>query len=243
MRVSRGMRKLAKRFRSLNYPNSLTRWFLTISKSLMIVILPFLIFLIALKLSAFDEPFYRHKFTQYGVQRNLPEAVELHEKVVKFVKGASDGLPNEFNEREKQHLWDVRRIAKILKATFYIIIFLFLFLSISSAAMLKSNNRIMNFVGRVLIFGGALTVAIAMALLFFISFDFPSAFDAFHKLLFKSGTYVFDPTTEIIVRLYPEQIFMDLGLRIASITIPASVFLIAIGIFLMLKSKAKKIKR
>ena len=69
---------------------------------------------------------------------------------------------------------------------------------------------------------------------------FPLTFESFHGLLFEKGTYVFDPAKEMLVRLYPEQIFMDLGVRISKMVFFTSLVFIAIGIFLMVKSKKQK---
>ena len=151
-------------------------------------------------------------------------------------------MPNEFNEREKEHLLDVRNIVSVSKLSLYVLFLLFTLLLLMSAFMLKINNYIANFIGRVLVFGGFLTIALASILFFFINFDFASAFEAFHSLFFDKGTYAFDPAKELIVNLYPEQLFMDLGLKISKWAVLASVIVILAGAFLIFKSKSKKNK-
>lgn len=214
----------------------------TISKLLLILILPFLIVLFILNFTGFDDLFYQQKFSEYSVQKNIPEAISLHAKVMNFIKGASTEPPSEFNEREKQHLWDVKKIVSISTIMLYVFIILFIVLLIISAFILKVNNIIINFVGKVLIFGGFLTLILAAALFFFINSDFPAAFESFHQLFFAKGTYTFDPAKEIIVRLYPEQLFMDLGIKISKYTIAASVIIVIIGFYLLIGSKSKKNK-
>ena len=213
--------------------------FLTISKFLMILILPFVLFLLVLNVVGFNNSFYREKFSKYGVDGNISS---LHEKVINFVKGENQELPNEFNERERQHLLDVRNIVSVSKLSLYVLFLLFTLLLLMSAFMLKINNYIANFIGRVLVFGGFLTIALASILFFFINFDFASAFEAFHSLFFDKGTYAFDPAKELIVNLYPEQLFMDLGLKISKWAVLASVIVILAGAFLIFKSKSKKNK-
>lgn len=216
--------------------------FLAISKFLLILVFPLLLFLAVADFSALDDSFYREKFSEYNVQQNVPGAVSLHEKVVSFVQGKTNELPNQFNEREKQHLQDVRKIAGILTILLYVLIILFaLFLTVS-IFILKLNKFALDFVGKVLVFGGFLTVLLAVILFFFISFDFQAAFESFHNLLFEKETYIFDPAKEMIVRLYPEQLFMDLGIGIAKEAVLASIALILVGALLLFKSKSKKNK-
>lgn len=215
--------------------------FLTISKFLMILILPFLLFLLMADFAGFDSLFYKEEFLKYKVQQNVPTATSLHEKVINFIKGENNELPNEFNEKEKQHLWDVRKAVRISTILLYILITLFILLLIASVFILKVSNRIINFVGKVLAFGGFLTVVLAAALFFFISSDFSKTFELFHLLFFNKDSYVFDPAKEIIVKIYPEQLFMDLGVRISKGVFFTSAIVIIIGLLLIFKSK--RIKR
>ena len=205
--------------------------------------MPFLLFLVVVNFYGFDSPFYQQKFLEYGVQQDVAEASALHQKIVNFVTGKNDELPDELNEREKQHLWDVRDVVRIATILLYILIILFIILLIVSALILKVNNYVINFVGKVLVFGGFLTILMSAIIFFLISSDFAAAFESFHKLLFEKGTYLFDPAKEMLVRLYPEQLFMDLGIKISEMVILASVVIILFGTFLMLKSKNKKNKK
>ncbi len=216
--------------------------FINISKILIITAIPLLIFLLAANFIAFDKSFYQRKFSEYKVNENVEGAQYLHEQVISFIQGKSSGLPNGFNERERQHLLDVKGIIKISSIALYIFIAVFIILLVASAFILKVNNYIINFVGKVLLFGGILTIMLAAILFFMISFGFSATFESFHKLFFEKGTYVFDPANEMIVNLYPEQLFMDLGLKISKRVILASALVILLGIILIFMSKSKKNK-
>ena len=216
--------------------------FLTISKIFLIFIFPFVLVLLALDFASFDESFYKEKFSEYGIEKNISDAVLLHEKVISFVTGESIGLPIEFNEREKQHLLDVRKLVNIFKIALYICIISFFSLIFISLKILKSKKKITNFIGNVFLFGGLLTILLAGILFFLIISDFSNTFESFHNLFFEKGTYVFNPANEIIVRIYPEQLFMDLGIRISKAVIFASLIITIIGIFLIYSSKNKKNK-
>lgn len=214
--------------------------FLKIAIVLLILTLPVLIFLSVMKYASLDDNFYREKFLEYNVNQGVKQANSLHQKILDFVSGKSESVPSELNEREKQHLWDVRKVMNITTIVLYSFIALFALLLISSAFILRVNNYIINFIGKVMIFGGLLTIFIAAVLLFLITSDFSSTFESFHQLLFNRGSYIFDPATDVIVRLYPEQLFQDLGSRISKGMIISSVIFIALGCFLLFKSKPKK---
>lgn len=213
---------------------------LAISKILLVFILPFLVFLLAANFAGFDDSFYKKKFSEYGIKKDFPDAVSLHEGVIDFIKGDSNELPDKFNARERQHLADVRKAVRHSTILLYALIITYASLLIASALRLGSHG--MNFIGKAILFGGFLTLAIASAFLLFASLDFPAAFESFHSIFFEKGTYVFDPNKEIIVKIYPEQLFMELGARILKIVIMASAAIILLGAFLVMKSKSKKNK-
>ncbi|MBI2657723.1 DUF1461 domain-containing protein [Candidatus Woesearchaeota archaeon] len=213
--------------------------FITISKFLLIIILPVLLFLLVLSLAGFNDSFFQKQFDKYGISKSIPQSGLLHEMIINFVKGNSGELPGQLNEREKEHLADVRNAVRVSTIILYILITLFVMLLIASSFVLKFNSYIMNFAGKVLVFGGFLTIVLAAALFFLIYFDFDAAFESLHVSLFRQGTYTFDPAKEMIVRLYPEELFMDLGLRISKGVFFASAAVIVIGMLLMLKSGKK----
>jgi len=215
---------------------------LSVAKFLLVLALPFLLFLAVLNFIGFDNSFYQKEFSDYGVLKSIPQADSLHEKVIDFIKGRISQPPNEFDEKEKQHLFDVRNVISASTKLLYIFIILFVLLLVISSFILKVNSHIINFIGKVLMFGGILTITLAAILLFLIASDFSSAFDFFHRLFFEKGTYIFDPAREMIVNLYPEQLFMDLGARISKWVFIVSAIIVVVGVFLMMKTSGKRQK-
>lgn len=206
-----------------------------------IFLLPILIFLLAGGFLAFNESFYKKEFAKYWVYDNVQNATLLHFQVLSFVQGKSAELPMQFNEREKQHLLDVRNVISASKILAYVLVILLVLLLYFSAFALKDKNKIMNFLGKSLFFGGLATVAAAGMLFLLISLNFLPTFESFHMLFFKSGTYAFDPSSELIVNLYPEGLFMDLGIRISAGAAVISLVIVMLGTYLMLRHKAKRI--
>ena len=95
----------------------------------------------------------------------------------------------------------------------------------------------MNFFGDVLLYGGLLTIISSAILFLLMIFDFAAAFESFHVLFFEKGSYVFDPSKEMLVRIYPEDLFMDLGLRIMKFVLLISPIITFTGKFLITKTK------
>src|SRR3989338_11000594 len=123
--------------------------FITILKFLLILILPLLILFMSMNLASFDQSFYNKKFSEYKVREDVPDAMSFHEKIMNFIKGNNNTLPDELTQREKEHLLDVRNLVRISTIALYIFIILFVLLLISSALILKVNNKIINFIGKV----------------------------------------------------------------------------------------------
>src|SRR3989338_17335 len=163
--------------------------FLTISMFLMIIILPFILLLATFGFYLFNLNFYKEKFTEYKVYNQVPQADSLNSKVINFITGNNNSIPNEFNPRERQHLFDVRKIILASKIIFYFSIILFVSLLIISASILNKKKNTIKFISIVLISGGFLTILLAGIVLLMAYFNFSSAFESFHRMLFKAGTY------------------------------------------------------
>ena len=206
----------------------------------MIIIVPFLIFLLVADFVSFNNSFYKKGFSKYNVYKSVPQADSLHSSVINFVNGKSNDLPSVFNNREKQHLLDVRNTIRNLRILLHILGVLFIFLLIFYK---KTKKQFNNLIGQTLFFGGLLTIAVSMIIFLLINFDFSTSFESFHRLFFEKGSYLFDPTREIIVRLYPEQLFMDIGIRISKWVFALSAIFIAIGMFLIKQNKKNKNRR
>ena len=213
---------------------------ISISRFLLILILPFLIFLIVADFAGFDENFYKNEFSYYNVGKNVPAYAPMHQKVMGFISGKGSELPQQFNSRERQHMADVRSIIRIFTIAMSVLVIVFILLLLVSGFILKANGQLASFIGEVLLYGGFLTIAIGVMLLALLNSYFSSSFESFHKLFFQSGTYSFDPAKEVIVNLYPEQMFMDLGIRISKLTLMCASAIILIGALMVFKSKKNK---
>lgn len=125
-----------------------------------------------------------------------------------------------FNQRELQHMVDVKRVLwNILwaGAIGWIIIFA------GSAGLL--SRRALRPYGIAALRGGALLTLCLLAAvggLMLVRWDV--FFTGFHELLFPPDTWTF-PTSDTLIRLYPEKFWMDVGIVIVGLILTQAVTL------------------
>lgn len=209
-------------------------------KVVLVLIIPILLLLFILQITSFSDSFYSKEFTQYNVYNNVNNASAIHKKVVNFVQGKNEDLPIQFNDREKEHLKDVRKLVVASKIVLIILVALFLSISFIAVCRINSKSQSKKFFGDVLKFGGVLTLAIFALLQVFMQFSFSQTFESFHRIFFKRGTYAFDPSTELIVNLYPEELFRDLGVRIFAYAVASAIAISLLGMLLTYRNKKNK---
>jgi len=127
-------------------------------------------------------------------------------------------------ERERAHMRDVRGVF----ASFFL-------LAAGGAAVLvaafllakgrPARARLWRRLGRagtaiamVTVVGGALGVLF-----------FDAAFEAFHELFFPPGTYLFDPATDRLVQLFPEQFWVETTLGVGVVIVVLGLVLRFVG--------------
>lgn len=119
-----------------------------------------------------------------------------------------------FNERERQHLIDARRafIGFGVAALAGIVVLLVVRWRSGGAAWFWRSVAV-----------GASVLAVAVvAIGVFVAVAFDLAFELFHRLLFAGGTYTFDPTTERLVQIFPEQLWFETSIALGVVLVVAS---------------------
>ena len=206
------------------------------------VILAVIVFILVSYFFIFNESFYTSEFTKYGVRSSVSGADSINKNVLDFISGNSKEIPSVFNEREKSHLQDVRNVISGMKTILFFLFALLVVLALSCSSVLKFRALLMDFTARILMAAGVIAVVISGILILASSLDFGNTFENFHQILFSKGTYMFDPSTEIIVRLYPQNLFYDIGTIIFIYVIAVAAVIFFVGFFVSRKSKSKKSK-
>lgn len=116
-----------------------------------------------------------------------------------------------FSERELRHMEDVKRATQ---AAFGLALFCALIGVV--AALASWRHAVLRAEIAVGIRRGCqLALCSIAALAFFSATAWDQAFDAFHELIFAAGSWRF-PTSDSLIRLYPERLFVDAALAIAA---------------------------
>jgi integral membrane protein (TIGR01906 family) len=154
-----------------------------------------------------------------------PAAMDTSGAPVNIISFGLDEPPGPFlNAREVAHMNDVRTVFRLLG----------LLVLASVATLVLTAWRIRSEAARRswwrAIGRGARGLALAMAgigILSVVAFD--AAFEVFHELLFPAGSFSFDPRTERLVQLFPDQFWSDtaLALGLCALVLSLAVALVA----------------
>lgn len=143
---------------------------------------------------------------------------ETYNSLITYIdKGDTSLIEPYFNDKEVSHMVDVHKLFN-LNDTIYIgsvfiliafalfIIWQILKKNIDSIQQIKNINFILK---SILIIAGIVIVVV-----FIMSFDFNRAFIKFHQLFFTNDLWILDPTTDLMIRMLPQDYFMSLAIRI-----------------------------
>lgn len=141
-----------------------------------------------------------------------PDAVAPTKQLLQNFANKAE-MPNVFNEQEKAHLIDVRRL---LHGAYYVLEVLAAILIFCAWDNWKP-----------IVQKGTILLIVILAILFFIPFD--AFFTQFHQILFPQGNWQFSPDSTLI-QFYPASFFMSYGIAIAIHALIAAFFLVYLEI-------------
>jgi integral membrane protein (TIGR01906 family) len=187
------------------------------------VLLVLVLFFIPFRTLVFSEQYYKNELKSLNVYDSLGKDKTNFQikQVISYLRRGEANL-SAFNEREQLHFVDVKRIIDMFSiiAAISLIILAFIFHIYWNSKSFPT----------ILISGGIASIS-ATVLLFLASLlDFNSLFIRFHSLLFTPGTWQFNPETEIMKQLFPDQFFSDFLTTSLVWTVVLSIALILIGV-------------
>ena len=121
------------------------------------------------------------------------------------------------DERSRAHMADVRTVFAGLGA-----VALIAALVLASMGLASRGRRWFwqaTEAGASVLAGGVVVVGLAFAVFF------DQAFELFHQVFFAPGTYTFDPRTEKLVQLFPDQFWSE-----TSVALAVAVLILALGV-------------
>lgn len=216
---------------------------------LSVIIFPIIILLSAMFGTVFAKPLYEKQFEANGVYADFAE--EYSESYINQVNkellfyllpGSKDKIIQNdfFNEKEKTHLQEVKGL--LLKFLFVLVTAsLLLSVFIKKIFMVtddKTGERKQALIN-ITLYGSIVTIGVAgfFALL---STKFEYIFLRFHEIFFKSNTWLLDPATDNLIRLFPERFFQFMFGRIIAAAIVISAVIIILVIYDKSRGKTKK---
>jgi integral membrane protein (TIGR01906 family) len=129
-----------------------------------------------------------------------------------------DGTPA-FTEREVEHMDDVRRVfGRALRFELALVVVLALL------ALGLARTPLRAAVPAGLLAGSLLTLAVAVLAVPVLALGFEGFFTRFHELFFDPGTWRF-PTSDTLIRLYPERFWEDVSQIVAGLTLAQAIAL------------------
>ncbi len=188
------------------------------------IIIPILVF----NSLVFNLEYYKEQFKILDIYSIEPEADNISAEILNFFNSNSELITNKLTSAEKSHLADVKQVFSNLKTVMYFLIGLLLFLFFLIIKRLKTKDLLKEFIANYFLIISI--ILFAVMIVFAISlFNFTSAFQNMHELLFPQGNYAF-PEDSMLITLFPEQFFInfvkDFVINIAAI----SVLLFGLGI-------------
>jgi len=201
-----------------------------IARSYLTVIFPFVLVLLAARLvmtplflqfeyNRSDFPPDEFGFTREDRLNYAPYALNylLNGAGVEYLgdlKGSDGRLL--YQADELRHMRDVKNLTQI---AFGVAFFAGL-IGIADAVFLarRSPERLR----RALFYGALVTLALVAAIIVVVVTDWDGFFVGFHEMFFQNGTWYF-PTSDTLIRLFPEQFWFDAALTIGGITVITSL--------------------
>ncbi len=218
-------------------PKKTLAWILVF---LIIVNIPFILYLSNFKILLYDENYYKKEFQKHNVYENLNnyDVDGINNDVLDYFKNKDEIIKNDFfNEKEKSHMSDVKNLINDVFYLFNLLILNFIILLI--ILYFVNKKRFLKYIGFSLAAGGALTFLHAFFFWFTIKFNFGKTFTVFHEIFFKDN-WIFNPLSNKIVVLYPQGFFFDFVYNIVIRTLVMTSVLILIGLVIFLRAKRSK---
>lgn len=198
-----------------------------------------LILIGALFLFSFNESFYRNQFESNDVYEDLnlseERANEEFFRVTDYVSDRTSEIGSDFfNDKEKQHLDDVKDIFQSLKVLFFVLQTFLVILIVRTIYISDDEPFRLDFRKVVKYMNMVFAALVGLAVL--ISFNFTRAFTLMHEILFSNDLYLLDPVTDNLIIYLPETVFVQISIRVLAFSL---VILALFNIYNITKHKKR----
>lgn len=224
--------------------DSLLAWLGPLLAGLFVVCVPLCLIANNVRFVTLNPETYRAGFEKYrAAERTGLTQVQLAEVAEAFIAYfqappgrlnptvSLNGAPRFlFNEREVAHMVDVQQLMRLvfrlgLLAGLYLLLF-------GVGLALWQGPAAIPTLGRLVLWGAGLSIALLLALAALSLVDFGELFVRFHQFSFRNDLWMLDPRRDYLLMLFPEGFWLDVTLRIAALTAAEALALGAVGLWL-----------
>lgn len=202
---------------------------------IIIFLAPFILFL-NFQLLVFSSRFYKSEFDKLNVYSQFASKEEVNTQSANLIRYLCCGKSLEgdfFSQREKLHLADVKNLIRLTSLHFFLIaslVFTCLILLIRT-----NQSKLIIFA---LKWGSLVTIMAIFVLWLATFFNFEPVFERLHLISFKNDLWQLPPEASLI-KMFPQQFFVDFANRLALQTVVLSVLILIISLLMEKKIVAK----
>jgi integral membrane protein (TIGR01906 family) len=226
-------------------PSGLVRFGARLATILCVIAVPLALLSGSVRAVALDRGFYLVEFDRYGIgattglsrgeQRAVAEAFvayfqdEPGRMDVRVARG--NAVEPLFEERELAHMEDVQALMHLV---FRVQVLALMHLGGYIAGGLVLRGRaFLPVAGRVLIAGGTLAAGVLISLGLLALVDFANLFLQFHLISFTNDLWLLDPRRHNLIRLFPQEFFLDAAMRVVALTVVQALAVASLGLALI----------
>jgi integral membrane protein (TIGR01906 family) len=225
-----------------------TRILYTVAQVFFILCIPVILVTASVSVAMNCRALYQYGFNKYDISQVTGLAPEELKKaadgLIRYFNSGEeyinvvvtkDGQPFVlFNEREVQHLKDVKGLFRLVyKVLMGALIYALLYASVTLARR-QDRRRL----AKGLLFGSGLTLLLMLVLGIIIAVDFNGFFVEFHLLSFANDFWQLNPATDYLLMMFPDGFWFDATLFIALGTAAGALILGGVGWWRLKKDRA-----
>lgn len=193
-----------------------------IIKKIMLFLIALSAILLSITLSINTVTKDKNYYYDYSRKNNIKEYAHLdteklenmYSNLVDYIYSGEKSLINkDFNDREVSHMHDVHKLYNLnttiayISSGFLIAFIIYLVISYKKNKNLYKELRYLRNVTLIILLAIIILIGI-------ISIDFDSAFIKFHEIFFNNDLWLLDPKTDVMIRMLPQDFFMNEAFRI-----------------------------
>ena len=197
-----------------------------------------------------DYSWYEKAYEKYDVlddlEMKMQDVMHVTEEMMSYLRGNRealvvhtivDGEEQEFfNDREKAHMVDVRKLFVGGLWTRRIAVLIFV-LAVILLAKTKSDWK--RLLPKSILIGFGVFVGIVGIVGVLVATNFNKYFLLFHKLAFRNELWLLNPETDLLIRMLPEGFFFDMVARIGIIVLVLMLISVIISIIALYRLRNK----